>query len=413
MARIKGLKCKECGELYPLGPIHVCEYCFGPLEVDYNYAEIKNLISREKIAGGPSSIWRYRDLLPVERGEDDSVKVGFTPLQRADNLARALGLRELYVKNDSVNPTYSFKDRVVAVALAKAKEFGFDTIACASTGNLASAVAAAGAKAGLKTYVFLPADVEKSKIVNAAIYGATLVAVDGTYDELNRLCSEVADRFHWAFFNINIRPYYAEGSKTLAFEVVEQLQWQAPDHVVVPIASGSLLTKVAKGLRELQQVGLIANYQTRISGAQAAGCGPVAEAFATGAEIIHPVRKPQTIAKSLAIGNPADGLYALEIVRQSGGSIEGVTEEEIIEGIKLLARTEGIFTETAGGVTIGALKRLVEKGKIAPDERTIAYITGNGLKTPEAVVDHIAAPLLVKPTVESFDEIVGKQALAV
>lgn len=404
MSRIRGLKCRECGNHYPLEPLYVCELCFGPLEVEYDYEIIKAYMKRETIENGPLSIWRYSDLLPVERPEDDGSGIGFTPLQRADNLAKYLGLKELYVKNDSVNPTFSFKDRVVAVAIAKAREFGFTTVACASTGNLASAVAAAGARAGLETFVFLPADVEVGKIVNAAIYGATLVTVKGTYDELNRLCSEIADRYNWAFVNITVRPYYAEGSKTLAFEVAEQLGWQAPDHVVVPIASGSLLTKIARGFRELQTVGLINEHPTKVSGAQAAGCAPVANAFAADTFNVRPIKTPQTIAKSLAIGNPADGYYCLKAVRESGGYVEAASEEEIIEGVKLLARTEGIFTETAGGVTVAALKRLVEAGKIAPDECTVAYITGNGLKTQEAVVDAIASPLLVEPNLASFEK---------
>ncbi|MBI2955522.1 MAG: threonine synthase [Chloroflexi bacterium] len=404
MGRIKGLKCRECGRLYPLEPIHVCEYCFGPLEVDYDYDEIKRIISREKIERGPLSLWRYKDLLPVERGEDSSPGIGFTPLLRAYNLGRELGLKELYLKNDSVNPTFSFKDRVVAVAIAKAKELGFDTLACASTGNLASAVAAAGAKAGMKTYVFLPDDVEAGKIVNAAIYGPNLVMVHGTYDELNRLCSEIADRYHWAFVNVNVRPYYAEGSKSLAFEVVEQLGWRAPDHVVVPVGSGSLLTKIGKGLNEMVKVGLIEEANTRISGAQPTGCAPVANAFAAKTLNIRPVKKPDTVAKSLAIGNPADGYYALKTVGGTGGGFEAVTDDEVVEGIKLLAKTEGIFTEAAGGVTVGVLKKLVEEGKITPDECVVAYITGNGLKTQEAVTERVKTPFFVEPHLTSFED---------
>lgn len=406
MGRIKALKCRECGRLYPLAPIHVCEYCFGPLEVDYNYDEIRDSVSRDKIERGPLSLWRYKDLLPVESGEDPSPGIGFTPLVRAYNLGRELGLKQLYLKNDSVNPTFSFKDRVVAVALAKAREFGFDTLACASTGNLASAVAAAGAKARLKTYVFLPHDVEAGKIINAAIYGANLVAVHGTYDELNRLCSEIADRYRWAFVNVNVRPYYAEGSKTLAFETVEQLGWRAPDHVVVPVASGSLLTKIGKGLAEMVKVGLIEEQHTKISGAQPTGCSPVATAFAANTLNIRPVKKPETIAKSLAIGNPADGYYSLKAVRSSGGNVDAVTDDEVVEGIKLLASTEGIFTETAGGVTVGVLKKLVEAGNISPDELVVAYITGNGLKTQEAVSDRIETPFYVEPNITSFEDVV-------
>ncbi|MCL5959005.1 MAG: threonine synthase [Chloroflexi bacterium] len=413
MGRIKALKCRECGRPYDLAPIHVCEFCFGPLEVDYDYDEIRALVSREKIAAGPLSLWRYKDLLPVEQGEDPSPGIGFTPLLKADNLGRELGLKNLYVKNDSVNPTFSFKDRVVAVALAKAKEFGYDTLACASTGNLASAVAAAGAKAGITTYVFLPADVEAGKIVNAAIYGANLVAVHGTYDELNRLCSEIADRYRWAFVNVNIRPYYAEGSKSMAFEIVEQLGWRAPDHVVIPIGSGSLLTKIGKGLNEMVKVGLIDQAKTTISGAQPAGCSPVAAAFAANTFNIRPVRKPNTIAKSLAIGNPADGYYTLKTVRSSGGSIEAVSEEEIVEGIKLLAQTEGVFTETAGGVTVATLKRLALAGKIRPEECVVACITGNGLKTQEAVSEAVGVSYYVEPSLTSFEEVVFDKRVSV
>jgi len=413
MGRVKALKCRECGRLYDLAPIHVCEFCFGPLEVDYDYDEIRAGISRSKIAAGPFSLWRYKELLPVDRIEDPSPGIGFTPLLRAQNLARELGLRELYVKNDSVNPTFSFKDRVVAVALAKAKEFGYDTLACASTGNLASAVAAAGAKAGLKTYVFLPSDVEAGKIVNAAIYGANLVAVHGTYDELNRLCSEIADRHRWAFVNVNIRPYYAEGSKTLAFEIVEQLGWRSPDHVIAPIGSGSLLTKIAKGLHEMARVGLIEQAHTRVSGAQASGCAPVAAAFAADTFNIRPVRKPNTIAKSLAIGNPADGYYTLKTVKSSGGTIEEVPEEEIIEGIELLARTEGIFTETAGGVAVSALRKMARAGKIAPEECVVLCITGNGLKTQEAVAGRAGVSYHVEPTLDSFEAEVIRERVSV
>jgi len=405
MSRIKGLKCRECGKMYQLQPTHVCEFCFGPLEVDYDYEYVRTLISRERIAQGPLSLWRYRDLLPTEGSEDLDWRVGFTPLQRARNLGRILGLQELYIKNDSVNPTFSFKDRVVAVAAAKAKEFGFDTFACASTGNLAGAVAAAGTRVGLKTFVFLPSTVEHGKIVNAAVYGATLVAVEGTYDELNRLCSELADRYSWAFCNINLRPYYSEGSKTLAFEVVEQLGWRVPDHVVAPIASGSLYTKVYKGLQELQKVGLIeSSPHTRLSGAQGEGCSPVAEAFQAGTTNIRPVKTPTTIAKSLAIGNPADGYYAVKIAQKTGGVIESVSDAEVVEAIKLLASTEGVFTEPAGGVTIATLKKLVEQGQIRPDEVTVAYVTGNGLKAQEAVAGHLDLTLRIAPYVESFEE---------
>lgn len=405
MSFIKSLICRECEREYPIEPLHVCEFCFGPLEVNYDYEKIAAAVSRETIEAGPRTIWRYKDLLPVEGKEIVDISAGFTPLLRAENLAKELGLKELYLKNDTVNPTYSFKDRVVSVALTKAREFGYDTVACASTGNLANSVAAHAAKAGLKAYIFIPADLERGKVVSSAIYEPTLVGVDGSYDDVNRLCSEIAGEFGWAFVNINIRPYYAEGSKTLGFETAEQLGWKTPDHVVVPVASGSLLTKILKGFQELHQIGLIDKPETRISGAQATGCAPVATAFKTDTYDIRPV-KPQTIAKSLAIGNPADGYYALKAVRETGGFVEDVSDEEIVQGVKLLARTEGIFAETAGGVTIATLKKLVRQGKIKPSEQTVAYITGIGLKTLEAVEDQVIAPIVIKATLDSFKELV-------
>ncbi len=413
MSKVLGLKCKECGEVYATGGIHVCELCFGPLEVALDYDYIKSVISREKIENGPISLWRYVDLLPVESGWDPDVRVGFTPLQHAPRLGAAIGLKNLYVKNDSVNPTYSFKDRPVAIAVTKARELGYTVFACASTGNLASAVAAAGVKAEMETYVFLPSDVEAGKITNAAVYGANLIAVNGTYDQLNRLCSEIADEEEWAFCNINVRPYYAEGSKTLAFETVEQLEWQAPDHVVVPIASGALYTKIAQGFEEMVMVGLIDSQSVRVSGAQAKGCGPVAAAFATGEEAFEPVRQPDTVAKSLAIGNPADGNYSLEVARRTGGVIESVTDAETVEGIKLLAGTEGIFTEAAGGVTIATLKKLAASGVIGEDEVTVAYVTGNGLKTQEAVDGHVSVTMTIQPTIGSFEDALEDQQEAV
>ncbi len=412
MSKVLGLKCKECGEVYEAEGIHVCDLCFGPLEVALDYDYIKSIISREKIESGPISLWRYVDLLPVDSGWDADVRVGFTPLQHAPRLGAAIGLKNLYVKNDSVNPTYSFKDRPVAIAVTKTRELGYTVFACASTGNLASAVAAAGMKAGLETYVFLPADVEAGKITNAAVYGANLIAVNGTYDQLNRLCSEIADEEDWAFCNINVRPYYAEGSKTLAYETVEQLGWRAPDHVVVPIASGALYTKIAHGFREMVDVGLISSQSVRISGAQAEGCGPVAAAFAAGEQSFEPVRQPDTIAKSLAIGNPADGNYSLEVARQTNGVIESVTDSETVEGIKLLACTEGIFTEAAGGVTIATLKKLAESGDIGEDELTVAYVTGNGLKTQEAVDGHVSVSVTIDPTMGSFEDAMSSRQQA-
>ncbi|HEX6971680.1 MAG TPA: threonine synthase [Limnochordia bacterium] len=404
MAYVKGLRCRECGHAYPIEPLFVCEHCFGPLEIDYDYAAIRARISRRLFAERPPTMWRYRELLPIDGERIVDLGTGYTPLVRADNLAAALGLKELYLKNDAVNPTYSFKDRVVTVAVSKAVEFGFDTVACASTGNLAGSVAAHAAKAGLSCYIFIPADLERGKVLGTAIYGPTLIAVRGSYDDVNRLSTEIADRYGWAFVNINLRPFYSEGSKTLAYETIEQLGWVAPDHVVVPIAGGSVLTKIGKGLREAYQLGLIDDLKTKISGAQAQGCAPVVEAVKANAEGIRPV-KPDTIAKSLAIGNPADGYYALKTIRTSGGYAEAVTDEEIVSAIELLARTEGIFTETAGGVTIGVLKRLVEQGKIQPDERVVAYITGNGLKTLEAVEGCVAPPQVIDASLASFEEI--------
>lgn len=403
MSYATALRCRECSREYPLAPQHVCEFCFGPLEVTYDYDAIRKAISRERIARGPASLWRYADLLPVDEEYRVDLGAGFTPLLHAKNLGRRLGLNRLYLKNDTVNPTWSFKDRVVAVAATKAREFGFSTLACASTGNLANSVAAHAARAGMEAYVFIPADLEAGKVLGSAIYAPTLVAVNGNYDQVNRLCAELGERNGWAFVNINVRPYYSEGSRTLAFEVAEQLGWRAPDHCVVPIASGSLFTKIYKGFIELAKVGLIEEPRVRMSGAQAAGCAPVATAWAQGSMNFRPV-KPNTIAKSLAIGNPADGYYALVQLKQTGGACPAVTDDEVIEGMKLLAETEGIFAETAGGVTIAALKRLAEAGQIHPDELTVAFITGAGLKTQEAVQGHLVEPLSIDPTVESFEE---------
>jgi threonine synthase len=404
--RLLGLQCRECGRDYPISPNHVCDFCFGPLEVRYDYDFLARTVTRESIAQGPLSLWRYADLLPLAdpATADTDWRVGFTPLQPAPRLGKALGLRDLWIKNDAVNPTYSFKDRPVAVASAKAREFGFDTFACASTGNLSSAVAAAGIRMGLKTFVFVPWDTEQSKILNALVYGATLVAVRGTYDDVNRLCSEIADQRSWAFCNINVRPYYSEGSKTLAFETAEQLGWEAPDHVVVPIASGALLTKIAKGFDELGKVGLIEPKAVRVSGAQAAGCNPVAHAFEQGWDAFKPVQRPDTIAKSLAIGNPADGYYVLRLVRERGGAVRDASNEEIAAGMKLLAETEGVFAETAGGVTVAVLQRLAREGVVRPDERVVAYITGNGLKTLDAVAPVLNPPPVVEPSLKAFDD---------
>jgi threonine synthase len=378
----QALRCKECSSTYPLDARYVCERCFGPLEVSYTAWEHSDPAElRRRIQAGPNSIWRYHDFLPVS-SPHAALTTGFTPLVRADRLADELGIRELWIKNDAANPTHSFKDRVVSVALARARELGFTTIACASTGNLANAVAAHAAAAGLESYVFIPADLEEQKVLATGVYGTNLVAVRGNYDDVNRLCTELAGERDWAFVNINMRPYYAEGSKTLGFEIAEQLNFELPDRVVCPIASGSLFTKIARGFDEWISVGLLSGGTPTFNGAQAAGCAPVADAFAAGQDFCRPV-KPDTIAKSLAIGNPADGPYALDLARRSGGSIDAVTDDEIRDGIKLLARTAGIFTETAGGVTIAVLRKLAHRGDIDPGERVVAVITGEGLKTLE------------------------------
>ncbi len=404
MTYVQSLRCRECERTYDIAPIYTCEWCFGPLEVAYDYEAIAANISRESIAAGPETIWRYAPLLPVDPPGQSMLPVGWTPLLRADRLASELGLGELWIKDDTRNPTNAFKDRVVAVALAKALEFGMKTLACASTGNLANAVAAHAARAGLHSIVFIPSDLEAGKIVTTSVYGGTVVAIDGNYDDVNRLCVELASERPWAFVNVNVRPFYAEGSKTLAFETAEQLGWETPDHVVVPIASGSLLTKIRKGFDELHKVGLLDEAPSvRVSGAQATGCSPVATAFAEGSDTINPVR-PNTIAKSLAIGNPADGYYALDAVRETGGGLAAVTDDEIVEGMQLLARTEGIFGETAAGVTIASLKRLAEEGVVRPDERVVAYVTGHGLKTIEAVAPHTGVTATIQPTLDAFVE---------
>lgn len=405
MGFVRGLKCRECSREYPVDPIYVCEFCFGPLEVVYDYEEIRRSLSRERISSRPQNLWRYREMLPVDDEPSCALHSGCTPLVKADNLARSLGVRELYVKDDTVvHPTLSFKDRVVAVALAKAREFGFDTVACASTGNLAHSVSAHGAMAGFKRFIFIPASLEQSKIIASLAYEPNLIAVDGNYDEVNRLCSEVANRYRWAFVNINIRPFYAEGSKTQGYEIVEQLGWRAPDAVVVPCASGSLLTKVWKSFKEMHTIGLIDELNTKVYAAQATGCSPIVTAIKQGIDVIKPV-KPDTIAKSLAIGNPADGFYASEVIKETGGSGEEVSDAEIIDGIKLLARTEGIFAETAGGVTLASAKKLIEKGSIDRDGIIVLCITGNGLKTQEALAGHTVSPHYIKPNIDSFEEV--------
>lgn len=404
MSYIKNLTCKQCFNNYPIEPINVCELCFGPLEVTYDYEKISKSVTRNSISSGPLNIWRYHPFLPVSIDNIIDIGTGFTPLIHAKNLGELLGLKNLYIKNDSVNPSYSFKDRPVAITTAKALEFDFKVLACVSTGNLMGSVAAHAAKAKMKSYVFFPAGLEKGKIIGASIYGPTLISVDGNYDDVNRLCSELADNLKWAFVNVNMRPYYAEGSKTLGFEVAEQLGWKAPDHCVVPAASGELHTKIWKGLVEMKDVGLIEKVKTRMHLAQPEGCSPIVKAFINEESQVTPV-KPDTIAKSLAIGNPASGPFALQTLKETSGHAVAAPEKEISECIQLLAETEGIFTETAGGVVISSLRKLVKNKKINPDDVTVAFITGNGLKTQEVVEDSVEYNN-IKPTYKSFEEII-------
>ncbi len=408
MSSVRWLKCRECGEKYEIAPNHVCEMCFGPLEVGYDYEKIKKKLTREVIESRPYTMWRYRELLPIDKEPTVGTQVGYTPLIDAKRLAGALGVKKVWVKNDGLNhPTLSFKDRVVSVALSKAKEFGFDTASCASTGNLANSVAANAASAGMKSYVFIPHDLEQGKILGALIYGARVVGIKGNYDEVNRLCSEIANKYKWAFVNINIRPYYAEGSKTLGYEVVEQLNWKTPDHFVVPMASGSLLTKIHKSLKEMEQLGLIKKSKAKVHGAQATGCSPIAKAFKDGMDFFQPVI-PDTICKSLAIGNPADGYYALQTIRETKAVAEDVSDKELVAAMRLLAETEGIFAETAGGVTVGVTKKLIKQGVIKKDDTVVIYNTGNGLKTQEAVQPVLPKPDIIKPHIDEVDRILKK-----
>lgn len=403
MSYILGLRCRECGADYPQAPLHVCEQCFGPLEVVYDYPAIGRALSRDRIAARPRNLWRYRELLPVQRDPVVGPYSGCTPLVRADRLAAALGVEELYVKDDSVNhPTFSYKDRVVSVAISAAIEFGFETVSCASTGNLANSVSAHAARAGLDCFIFIPDDIEQGKIIGSAIYGPRTVAVRGNYDDVNRLCSEIADRYRWAFVNINLRPYYTEGAKTYGFEIAEQLGWRLPQHVVIPTAGGTILPKVAKAFLELATIGLVDGRQPKIYSAQAAGCAPVVHALHRGTDLIEPV-KPNTIAKSIAIGNPADGYYVLKALRDSGGWGEAVSDDEIVSAIQLLARTEGIFTEPAGGTTVAVTKKLIEQGRIPRDESIVICVTGNGYKTLEAVSASVASPFVINARLQEFD----------
>lgn len=403
---MKALKCRECGREYPLEATHVCEFDFGPLEVAYDYDKIKKSLTKDALAKRPQTMWRFRELLPVAEEPTVGTRVGYTPLVKADRLAKWLGVREAWVKNDAVNyPTLSFKDRVVSVALSRARELGFETVACASTGNLANSVAANAASAGLDSFVFIPSDLEEGKILNSLIYGARVVGISGHYDEVNRLCAEIAGKYGWAFVNVNMRPYYAEGSKSMAFEIAEQLNWQLPQHTVAPMASGSLLTKIHKGYQELIKLGLAKDTKPIVHGAQATGCSPISAAYKDGKDFFKPV-KPDTIAKSLAIGTPADGFYALKVMKETGGASDDVSDEEIRDAMKALAECEGIFTETAGGVTVGTTKKLVASGKIPAEDSVVLCVTGNGLKTLDAVQGRVGKPAEIKPSLREFEELI-------
>ncbi len=409
---MKALKCRECGREYPLAATHVCEFDFGPLEVAYDYDRIKKSLTRALIQSRPQTMWRYRELLPIAHEPTVGTQVGFTPLVKADRLAKHLGIRELWVKNDTVNyPTLSFKDRVVSVALSRARELGFKIVACASTGNLANSVAANAAAAGLKAYVFIPSDLEQSKIVNSQVYGANVIGIKGHYDEVNRLCAEIAGKFGWAFVNVNMRPYYAEGSKSMGFEIIEQLGWQVPQHTVVCMASGSLLTKIYKSYQEMMKLGLAPETKFHVHGAQATGCSPITTAQKAGLDFFKPV-KPNTIAKSLAIGTPADGFYALRAMKETGSNSDDVTDDEIRDGIKMLAECEGIFAETAGGVTVGVAKKLIAAGRIPANASAVLCITGNGLKTLDAVVGHVGRLREIRPNLREFETLLHTETEA-
>ncbi len=409
---VRGLKCRLCGKKYPKEPTNFCPEDFGPLEVDYDYEAIAESLSREKIALRPETMWRFRELLPIDGEPTVGARVGGTPLIRAERLAASLGVDELYIKNDAVNfPTLSFKDRVVSVALSKAKEFGFTVVGCASTGNLANSVAANAAAAGLTSYILIPANLESAKVVGTQIYGANVVGIEGTYDEVNRLCTQIAFRFGWGFVNINLRAYYAEGSKSMGFEIAESLGWRTPKHVVVPMAGGSLICKIDKAFREMARIGLIDDPTCKIYGAQAAGCNPIVRAVKDGSDTIRPVRHPRTIAKSLAIGDPADGYFASNLIRESGGWAEDPTDPEIVAAMRLLAETEGIFAETAGGVTLAATQRLLEAGRMPRDEPIVVCITGNGLKTQEALNGSLGELRVIQPSLAEFEALVQPEEL--
>jgi threonine synthase len=409
MSYVLGLKCKECGHRAAVSPVHVCEQCFGPYEVEYDYAKMKGKVTRESISSGPKSLWRYRDLLPVDVPRT-GFHSGFTPLKRADRLAKELGCSELWIKDDSCNyPTYSYKERVVSIAISKAIEFGFDTVGCASTGNLANSTAAHAAQAGIRCFVMIPHDLEQGKVLGSLIFAPTMVRIRCNYDDVNRLCTEIADKYGWAIVNVNLRPYYTEGAKTYGFEIAEQLGWRLPQHTVVPTAGGTILPKVYKAYQELVEIGLVEDTSAKIYSAQAAGCNPVVTAIHKGIDIIEP-QKPNTIAKSIAIGNPADGYYAYQVVKQSGGWGESATDREIVDAIKLLARTEGIWTEPAGGTTLAAAIKLIQQGRIPRDESIVVSITGNGLKTLEVVADELPYPVVIDPKLSEFDRLLEQSA---
>ncbi len=406
MSYVIGLKCRECGQRYPIEPIHVCDMCFGPVEVEYDYEAMKGKVTRESIAAGPASLWRYRDLLPVEGEPATGEHSGWTPLRRAKNLGARWGCRELYIKDDSVNvPTLSYKERVVSVAISKGLEFGFDTFGCASTGNLANSVAAHSAHVGKPAYVMIPHDLELGKVVGSLIYKPHMVKIEGNYDDVNRLCAEIADKYGWAIVNVNLRPYYTEGAKTYGYEVAEQLGWRLPQHIVVPTAGGTILPKVHKAFREFVKIGLVEDTPCKVYSAQAGGCNPVVKAVHEGTDLIAP-QKPNTLAKSIAIGNPADGYYVVQAVQESGGWAESVTDDEIVDGIKELAECEGLWTEPAGGTTVAVTKKLIEQGRIPRDESIVISVTGQGLKTIEAVVDRLEEPPVIPPKLSAFDEII-------
>lgn len=407
MSYVIGLKCKECGHRVPVSPVHVCESCFGPYEVEYDYAAMKGKVTRESISRGPKSLWRYKDLLPVDKPVT-GFHSGFTPLKRADRLAKELGCKQLWIKDDSCNyPTYSYKERVVSVAISKAVEFGFDTVGCASTGNLANSTAAHAAQAGIRCFVMIPHDLEQGKVLGSLIFAPTMVRIRGNYDDVNRLCTEIADKYGWAIVNVNLRPYYTEGAKTYGFEIAEQLGWELPQHTIVPTAGGTILPKIYKAYQEFIELGLVEDTKPKIYSAQASGCNPVVTAIHKGSDIIEP-QKPNTIAKSIAIGNPADGYYAYKVVQDSGGWGESATDREIVDAIKLLAKTEGIWTEPAGGTTLAASIKLIQSGRIPKDESIVVSITGNGLKTQEVVMSELPYPVVIEPKLSEFDALLEK-----